>query len=169
MWKGYPELADDNASMSSGSMSPDLGEMWRYGCTKSPDWDSEVEVCSVEEEGSECVMGHLRYVMEGPLWVPVRVFLVLDGVLYMRTTAVKWNIAGLYGPFAELFCILMKKDGKKRPLPSEEEAKRATVVWGSTRMHRGRVPTQMCETALLTAWGVDLSARWEKLLGCWTV
>ena len=41
-------------------------------------------------------MDHLRYV-KGPLWVSVRAFLASDDVLYVRTTAVKWNIAGLYG------------------------------------------------------------------------
>ena len=68
---GYPELADENASISSGSPPPDLGEMWRYGRLKSPDWDTEMDVCSVEEE-----VCHLRHVTEGPLWVSVRVFLV---------------------------------------------------------------------------------------------
>ena len=58
---GHPELADDNASTSSGSMSPDLGEMWRYGRPKSPDWDSEMDVCSVEKEVRESVMGRVRY------------------------------------------------------------------------------------------------------------
>ena len=61
-------------------------------------------------------MGHLRYVIEGPLWVSVLVFLMQDDVLYMRTTAAKWNIAGLFGPFAESFFFLLKKDGKKKTL-----------------------------------------------------
>ena len=94
--------------------------MWRYGCPKSPDWDSETDVCSVEEE-SECVMGHLR---RGPsLRIGARV-LVPDDVLYMRTTAVRWNIAGLRGPVAELLFCLSKKDGKKRPPSSFGEATR---------------------------------------------
>ena len=29
-----PWLADDNASISSGSLFTGLGEMWRYGCPK---------------------------------------------------------------------------------------------------------------------------------------
>ena len=61
----------------------------------------------------------------GPLWESLRVFLVPDDVLYMRTTAAKWNIAGLYGPFAELFFFLLKKDGKKRHHDSSREAERA--------------------------------------------
>ena len=61
-------------------------EMWRYGCPKSPNRDSEMDGYSVEEE---VLMGHLRYVIEGPLWVSVLVFLMQDDVLYMRTTAAK--------------------------------------------------------------------------------
>ena len=34
----------------------------------------------------------------GFLWASVRAFLVPDDVLHMRTRAVKWNTAGLYGP-----------------------------------------------------------------------
>ena len=33
---GYPETADDIASGSGGSVSPDSGEMWRSGCAKKP-------------------------------------------------------------------------------------------------------------------------------------
>ena len=39
--RAYPGYASDNASISSGSLSPDLGEMWKYGCPRSLDWDSE--------------------------------------------------------------------------------------------------------------------------------
>ena len=38
-------------SGSGGSQSPDLGDMWRHGCSKSPDWDSDVESWS-ESEGT---------------------------------------------------------------------------------------------------------------------
>ena len=34
---GCPEVAEDNASILSGSLSPDYGGTWRYGCTQSPD------------------------------------------------------------------------------------------------------------------------------------
>ena len=34
-------MGAEGASGSSGSPSPDLGDMWRHGCRKSPDWDSE--------------------------------------------------------------------------------------------------------------------------------
>ena len=42
--------AEDEAG-SSGSQSPDSGDIWRYGCPKSPDWDSDVESWT-ESEGT---------------------------------------------------------------------------------------------------------------------
>ena len=36
-------LAAEGEAGSSGSQSPDLGDMWRYGCPKSSDWDGDVE------------------------------------------------------------------------------------------------------------------------------
>ena len=32
---------DDEETFSSGNMSPDLGEAWRYGCPRSPSWNDE--------------------------------------------------------------------------------------------------------------------------------
>ena len=78
-----------------------------------------MDACSAEEV-RECVVGHLRYVPEAPLNISVRVFFVPDDVLYMRTTAVNWNIAGLCGSFAELFFFHLKEDGKQKPLPPPE-------------------------------------------------
>ena len=40
---GLHLMAEENASVSSGSLSPRLGDTWRYGCPKSPDWDSDVD------------------------------------------------------------------------------------------------------------------------------
>ena len=54
------------------------------------------------------------------LAVSVRACLVPGAFLYLCTTAVRWNIVGLYGPCADLFFFLLKKDGKKRPLPPSE-------------------------------------------------
>ena len=52
-----PGYVDDDVSISSGSLSPELEEMWRYGCPKSPDWDSESDGIIVdgtdEKERSE--------------------------------------------------------------------------------------------------------------------
>ena len=39
---GLHQLALENEAGSSGR-SPDLGDMWRYGCPQNPDWDSDVE------------------------------------------------------------------------------------------------------------------------------
>ena len=36
----------------------------RYDCPESPDWDSEMDVCSVEEVDRTNVMDHFRQVME---------------------------------------------------------------------------------------------------------
>ena len=36
--------ADENNSVSSGGLSPDLGDTWKYGCPKSVDWDSGIDV-----------------------------------------------------------------------------------------------------------------------------
>ena len=87
---------------------------------KSLDWDSEMEVCCVEEEVSECVVGHLRYVIKGPLWVSVRVFLVLERCSFHAHDGSKMEHRWAVWPFADLFLFLMKKDGKKRPLPPSE-------------------------------------------------
>ena len=49
-------MSEENTSGSSGSTFPDLGDTWRYGCPRSPDWDSDVDswtesegTCSVEQ------------------------------------------------------------------------------------------------------------------------
>ena len=61
----------------------------------------------------------------GPPWDSVRAFLVPDDVLCMRTTAGKWNVAGLYGPFAELHFFLMREGVEHGPLlPSDRPSMR---------------------------------------------
>ena len=63
----------------------------------------------------------LRQVIESPLWAWVRDSLTSEDVLHMRTAGLKWNIAGLYGPFADLFFFLLKKeDDKRKPIPPPE-------------------------------------------------
>ena len=72
--RGYPEVNDDGDKVSTGSVCPKSGDMWRFGCRKSLDWDSDMEMNSVEEEEDrESVMDH--DVMESPLWASVRAFL----------------------------------------------------------------------------------------------
>ena len=77
--QGYPKTVDDIDSLSSGSMSPDLGEMWRQGCPKSPEWEGELELGSADEDeegdnaGSaddnedEGMEDYLKQVIERPL------------------------------------------------------------------------------------------------------
>ena len=81
--------------------------MWKYGCLENPDRDSESDaeiVNGIDEMARrEYDLGNVRFVLEGPLWVPVRAFSVPDDVLCTRTILAKWNILELYGPFAELY------------------------------------------------------------------
>ena len=44
-------LAAEGEAGSSGSQSPDLGDMWRQGCSKSPEWISS---CSASEASLGC-------------------------------------------------------------------------------------------------------------------
>ena len=46
----YPETVDDIDTVTSGSMSPDLGHMWRQGCPQSPELEGELELGSVDED-----------------------------------------------------------------------------------------------------------------------
>ena len=95
--KGYPETVDDIDKVSSWSKSPDLGDLWRQGCPKCPEWEGELELDSTEEEEGnnasheEEIEGegwedHLKQMMESPSWVLVRDFLTSADVLEMRTT-----------------------------------------------------------------------------------
>ena len=47
-------------------------------------------------------MWNVRYVMEGPLQVSVRAFLLPDDVLCMRSTASKWN-----STVVQAFCLAL--------------------------------------------------------------
>ena len=95
-------------------MSPDLGDMWRQGCLKSPEWEGELEldftkedqgnVASHEEEiEGEGLEDYLKQVIESPLWVLVRDFFTSADVIEMRVTGLEWNIARLSGSFAGLW------------------------------------------------------------------
>ena len=48
---GLHLLAAEDEAGSSGGQFPDLRDMWRHGCPKSPDWDSDVEAWT-ESEGT---------------------------------------------------------------------------------------------------------------------
>ena len=70
-----PGYVGDNVSISSGSLSPDLGEMRRYGFQISLDWDSDGDGDNddgvEEKEVREYVAWNMRHVLEGPLWASV--------------------------------------------------------------------------------------------------
>ena len=108
------------------------------------------------KEWNQYDMWNVRHVLEGPLWVPARVFLVPDGVLCMRTTAAKWNIAGLCGPSAELHFFLLKKEVKHVHLPCSERPSlrcdyRQLFDFGLVR--GGRASPLVWKTALLDSLG----------------
>ena len=90
--RGHLESVDDIDTVTSRNMSPDLGDMWRQGCPKSPEWEGELELDSAEEE--EAAEGdktssadehegkdlddYLKQVIEKPLRVLVRDFLLFS-------------------------------------------------------------------------------------------
>ena len=76
-----------------------------------PRWDSMLSMLSL----FTCCLS-IQKVIESPLRAWVRDFLTSEDVLHMRTTGVKWNIARLYGRFADLFFFLLKKEDDKRKL-----------------------------------------------------
>ena len=45
-------LAADHEAGSSGSQSPDLGDMWKYSCPKSRGWEGDVESWTGSEDTS---------------------------------------------------------------------------------------------------------------------
>ena len=56
---GLHLLAAEGEAGSSGSQSPDLGDMWRHGCPKSPEWISS---CSASETSLGCELcGQARW------------------------------------------------------------------------------------------------------------
>ena len=65
--RGAPGHAEDNVSISSGGLSPDLGDIWRCGCPRSLDWDSDSDIAerADNEEVSEYVTWNVRCGMEG--------------------------------------------------------------------------------------------------------
>ena len=50
---GLHLLAEAGEAGSSGCQSPDLRDMWRHGCPKSPEWDSEGESWSESLSSSD--------------------------------------------------------------------------------------------------------------------
>ena len=108
-------------SLSSGSLSLDLQDMWRDGCPKSPDLDSDMDAGAESEKMGEYDMKNLRHVLEVSFWEMIRPFLVPDDVFGMRTTASRWSVASLYGPHAELFSFSWKGSPSTNLSPSRRE------------------------------------------------
>ena len=48
-------MAAEGEVGSSGSQSLDVGDMWRYGCPKSPDWGSSCSASDISCEGENYV------------------------------------------------------------------------------------------------------------------
>ena len=42
MWAVSSATDDDNPPLTSGSLSPDLGEEWKHWRVEDPDWESDV-------------------------------------------------------------------------------------------------------------------------------
>ena len=64
---------DENISVSGGNLSPDFGDTCRYGCPRSHDWDSDIDVWAgnkgLDEDNKEISEENtkgLRKVWEGP-------------------------------------------------------------------------------------------------------
>ena len=77
-------------------MSPDVGECGGTAARKARTGTARWRVRSVQSvlvEVGENTTGQLRHVIESHLRIHIRVFLLPEDVVCMRTTAVKWNIA----------------------------------------------------------------------------
>ena len=64
----YAACTDDNVSISDGRLSPDFGEMWKYGCPRSLERDSEYDGEMLTERRSRRganMMWNVRCVLEG--------------------------------------------------------------------------------------------------------
>ena len=42
MWAVSGDTDDDNSPVMRGTLSPDMGEVWKNWCVEDPDWESEV-------------------------------------------------------------------------------------------------------------------------------
>ena len=75
---GLRMTAEENTSMSSGSPSPDLRDMWRC-CPKSPDWNSDVDSWTESEESSGGTSSDEEYLeVVGQGWSGELVILFLE-------------------------------------------------------------------------------------------
>ena len=120
--RGYCQC-DDLASMSSGSMSPDLGGTGHPGTSLSPQWEGELELelnsandydnDSKEDDStaSDSIAWRdhtdsISPVREYSVWNLIRDSLCPPDVLRLRTVGRGWNDAKLFGDFAALWFFL---------------------------------------------------------------
>ena len=123
-------------TMSNGSMSPDLSEMWRQGYPVSPQWEGELELDSASDYDNEnnevdvsvtydnaterSPKDNVSAARESSLWILIRDSICLPDVLCLRAAGKGWNDAKLYDELAALWFFLMtnKEDTSAAvPLP----------------------------------------------------
>ena len=110
--KGHSER-DGVDSVSSCSMSPDLGDMWHQGLPMSPECEGGLELDSdndyeeeyeYEDDGSyeefdsateSGPKDYISEVSESSLWASIRDYLAPSDILVLRTVGSKWNNAKL--------------------------------------------------------------------------
>ena len=64
---GLHLLAADYEMGSSGSQSRDLGDLWTYGCPKSPMWSSPCSASVTSGDDEECMKSMGTTMSAGPL------------------------------------------------------------------------------------------------------
>ena len=116
--------------MSSGSMSPDLGDTWHQGLPMSPQWEGGLELgsdsyaedviefeCENDEDKAFAreARNYISEIRESSLWAPLHDYLTLADVLALRTAGPKWYNAKLYGEFTELWFFLTKRKSGDEP------------------------------------------------------
>ena len=114
-----PRSAEDRIydmdTMSDGSMSPDLSDMWHQGYPMSPQWQGQLELDSVSGDDNACrAMEHgmrdISITRESSLWILIRDSLFPPDVIRLRTAGRRWNNAELSGEFAALWFFFMTKN-----------------------------------------------------------
>ena len=111
--RSYSGNVDDIDSMSSGSMSPDLGDLWRQGYPERPQCEGELELGSDDDDdrdtAGECDDDGLKDYLSEVRRVSIRDFFTPPDILVMLTAGPKWNHAELYWSFAALWFFFMEK------------------------------------------------------------
>ena len=102
----YAECHDLD-TLSDGSMSPDLGDMWHHGYPVSPQWEGQLELDSMMVHGMRDSISIMR---ECSLRLLIRDSLCPPDVTRLRTPERRWNNAELKVEFAALWFFLMTKN-----------------------------------------------------------